>query len=44
MLLSSQVWNAWEVIAPLKPQLYLYSPVDAVIPPYEVERFMKQQV
>ena len=40
----SQVWNAWEVVAPVRPQLYLYSSADALIPPAEVELFMKQQV
>lgn len=31
-------------MAPVRPQLYLYSPVDVLIPPAEVERFMTQQV
>ena len=39
-----QVWNAWDVVAPVRPQLYLYSSSDALIPPAEVELFMKQQV
>jgi hypothetical protein len=39
-----QVWNAWDIVAPTKPQLYLYSLADALIPPCEVELFMNQQV
>ncbi|EIE23814.1 hypothetical protein COCSUDRAFT_83689 [Coccomyxa subellipsoidea C-169] len=38
-----EVWNAWDNVAPVRPQLYLYSPVDALIPPEEVARFMEQQ-
>ncbi|KAK9905971.1 hypothetical protein WJX75_009885 [Coccomyxa subellipsoidea] len=38
-----EVWSAWDNVAPVRPQLYLYSPVDALIPPEEVDRFMVQQ-
>jgi hypothetical protein len=31
-------------MAPVRPQLYLYSSADALIPPEDVELFMKQQV
>ncbi|CAL8472211.1 g11753 [Coccomyxa elongata] len=40
----SEIWSAWDHVAPVRPQLYLYSPVDVLIPPAEVERFMTQQV
>ena len=39
-----QVWSAWDVVAPVQPQLYLYSSADALIPPSEVQLFMQQQV
>lgn len=39
-----QVWQAWHVVAPIRPQLYLSSQADALIPPAEVSLFMKQQV
>ena len=39
-----QVWRAWDVVAPVQPQLYLYSSADALIPPSEVQLFMQQQV
>lgn len=38
-----QVWGAWQVLAPIKPQLYLSSQADALIPPAEIKLFMKQQ-
>ncbi|CAL5220750.1 g2812 [Coccomyxa viridis] len=38
-----EVWQAWQVVAPVKPQLYLSSEADALIPPAEIELFMKQQ-
>jgi hypothetical protein len=31
-------------MAPVCPQLYLYSDADPLAPPHEVEAFMKQQV
>ena len=42
--ISVQVWQAWQVVAPVKPQLYLSSQADALIPPAEISLFMKQQV
>ena len=32
------------MVAPVQPQLYLYSSADALIPPSEVHLFMQQQV
>ena len=40
----TQVWQAWEVVAPVKPQLYLSSQADALIPPAEINLFKLQQV
>ena len=38
-----QIWSAWETVAPVSPQLYLYSSADALIPPEEVQKFQKLQ-
>ena len=32
------------MVAPVQPQLYLFSSADALIPPSEVQLFMQQQV
>ena len=45
MLLIScpvQVWGAWAV-APVCPQLFLYSAGDALMPTADIEAFMQQQ-
>ena len=39
-----QVWQAWDVVAPVKPQLYLSSQADALIPRAEINLFKLQQV
>ena len=39
-----QVWQAWHVVAPVKPQLYLRSQSAALLPPAEIDLFMKLQV
>ena len=39
-----QVWQSWQVVAPVRPQLFLSSQADALIPPAEINLFMKQQV
>ncbi|CAK0783325.1 hypothetical protein CVIRNUC_006524 [Coccomyxa viridis] len=38
-----EVWQAWDVVAPVKPQLYLSSQADALIPPAEIDLFKLQQ-
>ena len=43
LAIVTQIWLAWESVAPVSPQLYLYSTADALIPPEEVQKFQKLQ-
>ena len=38
-----QVYDAWYNLAPMCPQLYLYSEADPLVPPADVERYMAIQ-
>ncbi len=39
-----QVYDAWYNLAPVCPQLYLYSDADPLVPPGDVEKYMEIQV
>jgi hypothetical protein len=39
-----QVYDAWYNLAPVCPQLYLYSDADPLVPASDVERYMAVQV